>query len=257
MANVLIGCDPEVFVQNKEGKIIPGCGLLGGTKKNPRKTKHGYVQEDNVTAEFNIPPTDCKEEFFTSIENTINDLREILYPNYISIIPSHTFGKEINKLPPAWVQGCDPDECLELTEALHTLEYFPQYGNPVYLRTAGGHIHISLRENNYHKQIAAVRAAQHLIGEWYCRTNMPLYKARLTYFSRSSYRLKPYGIEYRFPSNFWIARKDTIEDIFTLSQTIANVVDEGMFYAEKNSAEYNALTKTIVNSLKLNCCGGG
>ncbi len=55
------GCDPEVFVMNTEGNIVPCVGYLPGTKKEPYhpdwvEDPELYLQEDNVMCEFNIGP---------------------------------------------------------------------------------------------------------------------------------------------------------------------------------------------------------
>jgi len=58
-----IGADPEVFITNEKGDIISGIGLIGGTKKEPRKVSCGAVQEDNVLGEFNITAASSRSAF--------------------------------------------------------------------------------------------------------------------------------------------------------------------------------------------------
>ena len=53
--NILIGCDPEVFVK-QNGVFRSAHGLIRGDKKNPQKIRSGAVQVDGMALEFNIDP---------------------------------------------------------------------------------------------------------------------------------------------------------------------------------------------------------
>ena len=55
MTQILVGCDPEVFVA-KGGKFISAHGMIPGTKKAPHKVERGAVQVDGMALEFNIDP---------------------------------------------------------------------------------------------------------------------------------------------------------------------------------------------------------
>ena len=65
-----IGADPEFFIQKYDGTMQPIVGLLGGTKDKPiavQGARKGFaVQEDNVMAEYNIPPTAHADQFADS-----------------------------------------------------------------------------------------------------------------------------------------------------------------------------------------------
>jgi hypothetical protein len=73
-----IGCDPELFWQNAAGKLISCIGKVGGSKEFPKALGYlgaGYaVQEDNVAAEFNIPPCDSRDAFVRAITLMLNEL---------------------------------------------------------------------------------------------------------------------------------------------------------------------------------------
>ena len=64
------GSDFEIGVANiKKKKIIPVCGLLGGTKDDPKEIgNYCQVQEDNVMAEFNIPPVNHVEDWMAATQ---------------------------------------------------------------------------------------------------------------------------------------------------------------------------------------------
>jgi len=66
-----LGSDPEFFITDKQGRLKSIIGLLGGTKDEPRWIDdfgEFKVQEDNVAAEYNIPPCNSKLEFITAIK---------------------------------------------------------------------------------------------------------------------------------------------------------------------------------------------
>ena len=71
MSLVRIGSDPETFLMDKAGKYISSVGLIGGSKDHPMSIGEGcFVQEDNVTVEFNTPPTANKQEFVKDRKST-------------------------------------------------------------------------------------------------------------------------------------------------------------------------------------------
>ena len=78
--NITVGCDPELFLLNKQNKLVASCGLIGGTKQEPRFiTELGHmVQEDNVAVEFGIPPAHSKEAFVNDVSYVMDYLKEFL-----------------------------------------------------------------------------------------------------------------------------------------------------------------------------------
>ena len=51
-----IGADPEVFLE-RNNIPVSSIGKIGGTKYEPIHIQDGiFLQEDNVTVEYNIPP---------------------------------------------------------------------------------------------------------------------------------------------------------------------------------------------------------
>ena len=75
-----IGADPELFAIDKRGKPYSCIGLLGGSKDYPRYIEDIGVQEDNVMAEFNIPPALSKEQFTYNIMRGIQTVQDVLKP---------------------------------------------------------------------------------------------------------------------------------------------------------------------------------
>lgn len=206
-----IGGDVEVFVRDKSTKELDSAiYYLQGTKKNPQATAHGFVQYDNVLAEFNIEPADSPARFERNTSNIKQDLQAILLNQgkYIDISASHHMPDHALLHPEARVFGCEPDYnvwALEVEEPIDAL----QVGN---FRTAGGHIHIGWEEMGEITVEEQMRVAKN------CDLHLGLpsvlmdddVKRRSLYGKAGHFRPKPYGIEYRVLSNFWIKSPTTM-----------------------------------------------
>lgn len=204
---ILVGTDPEVFVVDSTGTIIPSIGLIGGSKDEPRDIGIGSLQEDNVLAEFNIKPAESREVFITSVMNVMGALEKTLYPNTINIKPSHVF--EMNVLhqygPVAFQFGCDPD--------FNAYTGAPNIApNPMMvggLRSAGGHIHVGLPLSSEREVLMMAMTMDLFLGVPSVLLDSDMDRRRL-YGKAGAFRFKPYGLEYRTLSNFWLKNKELI-----------------------------------------------
>jgi hypothetical protein len=207
--SVTFGADPETFV----GKGVPGSaiGKLGGTKHAPLKVAGGAVQEDNVLAEFNIDPADDEDQFVAGIQSVLR-IVDTMLPDGLRVLPhvvSHEYTRDELKSfgRRAMEFGCDPDF------NVYTESQNPRPSAANNLRTAGGHIHVGYD--------GPCEQANWIIGR--C---MDLYlgvpsvlmdtdtRRRTMYGGAGCVRHKPYGVEYRTLSNFWIWDEATIRWAF-------------------------------------------
>lgn len=198
-----IGADPEAFVM-QNGKIISAIGLIGGTKENPRPMGDGFVQEDNVLAEFNIKPCEDEALFIYRIQTQIRDLQAFLRVNKrkLSFAPHHTFELEYLKSQghKALELGCSPD-----LNAYTIKENPPPRGGETGLRTASGHIHVGIKDyaGNVQQALNLVQAMDIYLG--LPSITMDSDRLRRTLYGKAgACRLKDYGVEYRTLSNFWL-----------------------------------------------------
>ena len=110
--DVVLGADPEVFLFDSEaGQFVSSIDKIGGTKHCPMYLEKGFaVQEDNVLAEFNIPPAQTEHEFVANLNKGFALLSNILPPNLQLKISSSAFmpASEVSD-PRAKEFGCDPD----------------------------------------------------------------------------------------------------------------------------------------------------
>lgn len=223
MTKFTIGSDPEVFVKNKkDGSPASAYGLLPGTKEKPHKTDGGAIQVDGMAGEFNTDPVSLDDftSFNTNIIKQIRQLRTMLPDNLtISITPVQEFGEEFLATQPEEAKelGCDPDY------SAYTLEHNPTPdGEAATFRTGAGHVHIGWGsdipvDNKEHIEICAnfVKTLDLSVGLWMTAISPPNKRAEL-YGKAGAMRPKPYGVEYRTPSNIWIKNKSRRETMFKL-----------------------------------------
>ena len=242
---ITVGSDPEVFVKSSAG-IIPVIGLLGGTKNSPRPVELGAVQEDNVLAEFNITPARTAKEFVNNINHVMEQLAGLLGNNKYEIKSWHSFRmRELSKYGPAAHEfGCDPDfNCWTGTQNPP-----PNRDRPG-LRTAAGHIHVG---GTKHSPDVVAKIMDICLG-----VPSIIYDTdpirRIMYGKAGAYRPKPYGMEYRVLSNFWLKTDTMKEWVFNTTvwaESMADNLDDfiGMSGGEDNII--NAINNSDVDAAK-------
>lgn len=201
-----LGCDPEVFLLNQQGKFVSSIDKVGGSKLIPRQLEgmeKGFtVQEDNVALEFGIPPASSAKDFVSKIRAVMKETQEKIVPGYhFSNVSCVSFPEEEMKDTRAFVFGCEPDFNAWTKEQ----NVMPEV-NDLYLRSAGGHIHV---ETNINKEIG-VKYMDLFVGIPSVLMDQGHLRKQL-YGKAGAYRPKPYGFEYRTPSNYWIFNDDLIE----------------------------------------------
>lgn len=204
--NLTIGADPELFLERR-GEIISAEGLIGGTKYEPKliSDKGHSIQEDNIMAEFNIPPSKDKEEFVNNIE-FVKEHLEILAKMHdatLNFSASASLDPKYLKTKQAKEFGCMPD----YNVYSKSVNERPKGGGN--LRTCGGHIHIGYDNPNQKDSENIILALDATIGLKSLGIDMDDNR-RTMYGKAGSFRFKPFGIEYRTLSNFWIANTELI-----------------------------------------------
>ncbi len=208
----VLGADPELFLQATDStKILSAIGKIGGTKAAPMPAEglaKGFAyQEDNVLVEYNIPPAKDIAEWTHNHHAMMAFLREKVSREHnarLKVQASHIMDDDQLTHPAAHHFGCESDF------NVWTLEKnpVPKAENPN-LRSAGGHIHIGMEMSNMDK-IQLGRLLDSTVGLWSVINDTDTRRREL-YGKAGSIRMKPYGLEYRTPSNFWLRNTKTIE----------------------------------------------
>ena len=206
-----IGCDPELFVKNpNSNSFVSGHGMVAGTKESPLKVKAGAVQVDGVALELNTNPAITENMFVTCIQTVRSGLEDLIKDSgyVLSAVPVATFDKKyFRQLPPeATAIGCDPDFNAWTGEANTPGD------NRRPFRTGAGHIHVGWTDNNpdnmkseshWNDCMTMARQLDYYVGIYttlYDRDD----RRRSMYGRAGAFRMKPYGVEYRVPSNVWL-----------------------------------------------------
>lgn len=230
--NILIGCDPEVFVRQK-GLMQSAHGLIPGDKKNPFKVDKGAVQVDGMALEFNIDPAATSEEFCLNVETVLHQMM-LMVPDYEVVIqPVAHFTKDVMEAQPAEALelGCDPDyngwTMLQNNK--------PNSDRP--MRTASGHVHIGWTSNQ-DLDLGFERAG--LVAremDFYLGLGSIFYdedqERRAMYGNPGCFRVKPYGMEYRTLSNAWVGNRKRMEWVFNNAKNGMERILKGERHAEQ------------------------
>ncbi len=235
MQQILVGCDPEVFVK-KGGLFHSAYGLIKGDKKNPQPVHKGAVQVDGMALEFNINPAASEDEFCLNVQAVYDTLRNMVPDYQVVAVPVADFDPAYMKAQPfeALELGCDPDFngwTLSANEK-------PNGDRP--FRTASGHVHIGwtkdedISPGSTHYMRSACVARE---MDFYLALPSLAYdkdtRRRELYGNPGCFRPKPYGVEYRTLSNAWLNSENTISWVFRAVQYGMKQVMSGVFLADK------------------------
>lgn len=246
-----IGCDPEIFL-TKKGEPVSAHGVIKGTKKEPFKVPNGAYQVDGMAVEFNTDPVDYQnfEDFNMKVVGVIREMKaavQAVDPEYnFNIAPVQEFDPEYLAAQPdeAKELGCDPDY------NAYTLAENPRPDGDRPFRTGAGHLHVGWGEDipidhPDHMEICAnfVKTLDATVG-----MAMVVFdrdpRRRELYGKAGAFRPKPYGVEYRYPSNLWITTKARRKVVFSLIQHAIGIMKTGI-----TAAEYYGTNEEIIQNI--------
>lgn len=237
MLQLKVGADPEFFVGD-DGKIISAYGLIQGTKANPFKVDRGAVQVDGMALEFNIDPAETADDFITSIQTVLSQMQSMIPGKTMEFIPVADFDAEYMATLPkeATELGCSAD--FNAWEGGAN----PKPDESVTFRTAAGHVHIGWGEGY---DIANVdhladcrlltRALDASLGAASVILD-PDTRRRSLYGKAGAFRPKPYGMEYRVLSNFWLRDPELMRWVFNTTKDMFHRVADGYIRQDRVSA---------------------
>lgn len=243
--NILVGCDPELFVSER-GILTSGYGLIPGTKENPFVVDKGAVQVDGMALEFNIDPAKNVDEFCINIHTVMTHLASMVPNHELVITPVAHFSPEYMEKQPAeaLLLGCDPDfNGWQLAENIK-----PDMARP--MRTASGHVHVGWTEGQdiYSEDgfKGAARAARQM--DFFLGLPSLFYdkdtERREMYGKAGCFRPKSYGVEYRTLSNAWLRNEALMKWVY--NNTIKGM--QRLFAGDDLSERYGNIEDVINNS---------
>lgn len=201
--NFTLGCDPEMFLIDGDGKLTSAIGRIGGSKRMPRPLGIGEgfaVQEDNVAVEYNIPPSDSAAAFDVNINKAIDAIYQEVKQQGLAFshLSAASFPEDELIHPMAMEFGCDPDFDAWKDGAKNPRPKADDHT----LRSCGGHVHVGYKFRSKQDVINFVKIYDLVAG-------VPSVlmddgeKRKQLYGKAGAYRPKPFGLEYRTLSNYW------------------------------------------------------
>lgn len=225
-----IGADPEVFIINQDSrKAVLPYGITSGTKRKPEVIDGDItLQEDGFAIEYGFKPKRSVHDFCHSVSNGLRIIQEkakdingtVSYDPFIEI--SEDTMKAAKKK--TVILGCLPDFNLNMEMCVpDTQGIAPEH---LYFRTAGGHVHLGFPMDGVtFKSIdhlsLCVKVVKKFLGHKSIAMTLSaldsdeMERKRLTlYGGNGMFRPKPYGVEIRRLSNFWVFDADETGMIF-------------------------------------------
>lgn len=208
-----IGADPELFIINtKTNKVVSSIGLIPGEKNHAYRSDdmpEGFgIEIDNILAEFNIPPVHTVKDFIDSINYMKNYIRQYVQKINPDLDILCTASQEVDESelssPEAKLFGCDPDY------NVYTEEQNPKpKGDRGNLRSAGFHIHVGYPNFNIRESLKMLKYIDAYVGVPSVLKD-PDTKRRNLYGKAGSFRLQPWGFEYRVLSSYMMKDDETL-----------------------------------------------
>lgn len=264
MTQILVGCDPEVFVR-RNGVFESAYGLIRGDKKHPQIVNNGAVQVDGMALEFNINPAATEDEFVFNVQDVFNTMCRMVPGYEVVATPVADFDPAYLKAQPkeALELGCDPD----FNAWTSTVNPRPDGNRP--MRTASGHVHIGWTQGESIEDADHVTICNMLVKQLDFYLGLPslMYdtdnRRRGMYGRAGACRYKPYGVEYRTLSNAWLVSKERMAWVFRATQKAVQEAMQGRLLVEKfgdiqdiiNTSDVKE-AKKIIKSAKLEICNG-
>ena len=227
MKGLLIGTDTELFLQDRNtGKIVSAEGLIKGSKHVPfvfdDENPYFSTSLDNVLAEFTIPPAKSLEEWKLSLQKSVAYIDSILPEHLCSVaIPSAHLDIDQLQTQNARMFGCEPDFNVWTGDVNRK-----EKGVKATLRSGGGHIHFGFDDPTPEMCLEIVKSADLHIAVPSVLME-PDNERKMLYGKAGAFRFKPYGVEYRTVSNYYMASEPLREWAYNAAIDTAAFVDAG------------------------------
>lgn len=233
MVEITLGADPELFIRDKKTKeFVSAHDIAPGTKQNPcMLVPHigGTVQADGTAVEFGIYPDSRPTQVTDRLTAVMAEFeRKYLTPQELELVITPCVvwpEKYFATLPPIATElGCEPD----YNAYTGRQNVFPSTKEYPTLRTGGGHIHIGwmgtekvdpLDPDHFNDCRILTMNLDIAFDQYGIDKNRSDLRTKL-YGTRGSFRPKPYGMEYRVPSNRWLMSESISDRIFIIVERV-------------------------------------
>jgi len=259
--NFTIGSDPEIFVTDERGEMIPAFLFLGGKDaKNVTSTlqqygtrggagsKPQYMYWDGFQAEFTTLAAGCNEAHTDSVAA---GLRGVYNAARARFPGAKLAVKSVFDIPYEMLMAAADEHvafgCMPSLNAYGIKTQLPP-GREVPFRSAGGHLHFGVGQTSEEKAVPIIKALDTILGVA-CVSLFAKFdsrKRRIFYGLPGEYRLPPHGIEYRPLSNGWLAHPFIMNLVVDVARKCVVLGQKG--WLDVWQATEEETIKTIVNS---------
>lgn len=229
--SVTLGCDPEFFFE-QDGKVVGSEKVIGQSMNDDYGRKN--IVMDGVQVELNPPPGTCREGLAGNLSAAFRALKTHLAKtgkvkaSFTTCI--NLTKEELDGLSDAAKRlGCAPSLNRADKKAAVTVD-----GSKSLSRSAGGHIHLGLRDSysgmdNFKKKEnleLLVDVLDILLGNTCVLLDRDPNAAerRKVYGRAGEYRLPKHGLEYRTLSNFWLRSYPLMSFVMGVARNAVSVV---------------------------------
>lgn len=227
-----LGIDPEFFVFNSSNKPINAIRVLSNTKENSLILNGSRFYHDNVLLEYNIEPAKNYEEFDKFVQFAMTNLLKITEGYKVSLQAHAEFEPEELSFKNAKEYGCVPDyDAYTLVQNDLPSKVLAKTN----ARTAGGHIHIGGEGTDavchpFLKPMFVFMLDLFVgIPSVLIDNSTESFRRRQYFGAAGSHRDKPYGLEYRVLSPFWLRTPSTIKLIYNLVEFVFESMNDGIY----------------------------
>lgn len=251
--DVTLGGDPEFFVADKTGRILPSDHFFPG-KHNPiilssdrtkslNKDGQNKVFFDGIQGEINPAAQKCRDYLNINIKELLLEVSSRIGDNKVVLKPSVRVLKKTLEVadPEAKVFGCMPDfNAYTLTTNTCEMD-----ASKHFYRYAGGHIHLGISSvytksndpeyamvHNEENHIRIIKFMDVMVGvlSVLLDRGKDAKRRRTKYGKAGCFRPTPYGVEYRTPSCWWLKSPMLSSLVYGLARMcwvmILNNIDE-------------------------------
>lgn len=225
-----VGSDPEIFIEDKKGKIIPAFEFLGSKEKpdispkakdrTPMEAGNKPMYWDGFQAEFVTHAASCLAWQIDSVQLGLEGLINKARAKY----PDAKLSSQTVMDIPFELLRSSKDEHVEFgcmpSQNAYGLEGLKGSGREVPFRSAGGHIHFGIGKKTKAQHVKIVKALDAILGvacvAFFAKYDNP--KRRQMYGLAGEYRTPPHGLEYRPLSNAWMFHPLIMNIVFDLGR---------------------------------------
>lgn len=226
------GCDPEIFVVDKDDKVIPAWKFLP-EEANSLGLSNIPCYWDGAQAEFSPPGQPCLERLVDSIRVGLEKvLNQALFVDPKAKLTT----KNVVEIPETIRKGSDIKYIRFRCTPSYNVYDDPGGGIPDAIeypwRCAGGHIHIgSFRKWSAPCIKQGVEALDGILGVLgvSLAENIDDPERRKTYGRAGEFRLPKHGIEYRVLSNFWLVHPAIAHFTLEIARAAFNFGINGLY----------------------------